>query len=315
MGSGSSAEEGAASIAIHGVTPATVDGALEALGSAAATYARACGFKAEPGEMLLVPAPDGAIAAVLFGVEAADAKRRDPFLAGKLATLLPDGTYTLADGFEDPFLAALAFERAGYRFTRFRKGGATQPRLAAPATVDGKRVKLIADAIALGRDLINRPANDLGPEALETAVRDLAEAHGARFQAIRGDDLLARGFPLIHAVGRASAEAPRLAEFSWGDAGAPKVTLVGKGVCFDTGGLDIKPSSGMLLMKKDMGGAATRAGARRHDHGRRSAGAPAGDRADRRECNRRQRLSPRRHSPEAARDRRSRSATPTRKAA
>ena len=118
------------------------------------------------------------------------------------------------------------------------------------------RLETIARAVAFGRDLINTPANDLGPAALERAAAGLAEEFGAAFEATRGDDLIARNLPLIHAVGRAAAEAPRLVDIRWGREGAPKVTLVGKGVTFDTGGLDIKPSAGMLLMKKDMGGAA-----------------------------------------------------------
>ena len=237
---------------IHGVTPSTRTGVLEHLGATAETYAAACGFKADAGETLLVPGPDGALAAVLFGTGGAD----DPYLPGKLATALPDGAYRLAGGFADPHLAAIAFERAAYRFTRFRDNKAPRPRLDTPAGVDAREVALVTGAIAMGRDLINRPANDLGPVALEAAVRELAEAHGARCAATIGADLLGAGFPLIHAVGRAANEAPRLLDLTWGAADAPKVTLVGKGVCFDTGGLDIKPSAAMLLMKKDMGGAA-----------------------------------------------------------
>ena len=241
---------------IYGVTAKTLSARLERFGVAAATYASACGFKAERGHMLLVPGPDGAIVGVMFGVEGDDAKPRDAYLAGRLATMLPAGRYRLAEGFADPRLAAIAFERGLYRFTRFRKASSPQPMLDAPAD-HADEVALVAGAIAIGRDLINRPANDLGPDALESVVYEIAEAHGASCTAIRGDDLLARNLPMIHAVGRAAAEAPRLVEFSWGDPAAPKVTLVGKGVCFDTGGLDIKPSSAMLLMKKDMGGAAT----------------------------------------------------------
>ena len=244
-------------IPIYGVTAQTLAATLEAFGTAAVTYAAACGFKGKAGQMLLVPAVDGAIAGVLFGVEAADAKHTDALLAGKLATLLPAGTYALAEGFADPRLATIAFERAAYSFTRFRKASGPQPRLETPPGVDAGEVALISGAIAFGRDLINRPANDLGPDALEAAVHEIAEAHGTDCTVVRGDDLLAKNLPMIHAVGRAAAEAPRLVEFSWGPADAPRVTLVGKGVCFDTGGLDIKPSSAMLLMKKDMGGAAT----------------------------------------------------------
>ena len=224
----------------------------------AACYAAASGYRAEPGEICLAPDETGALAGVLLGVGQGAA--RDPFMAGKLARPLPAGTYALAGGFDDPFLAALAFELGGYDFARFRRKPDRRkgsPRLRVPDGVAGVRVSLVADAIALGRDLINRPAGDLGPAALEAAAREVAGTHGASAASICGDDLLAANLPMIHAVGRAAAEPPRLVDITWGDPDAPKVTLVGKGVCFDTGGLDIKPSSAMLLMKKDMGGAAT----------------------------------------------------------
>ncbi len=203
-----------------------------------------------------MPDATGAIAAVLFGVEPAEAPHHDPFLVGALATALPAGLYAFAGGVRDPFLATLAWELSAYRFTRFRKHEAAAAVLRVDPSVDVERVECVAAAIAMGRDLVNRPANDLTPSALEEAARAVAEAGGAAFGCVKGEALL-QGFPLIHAVGRAAEQAPRLVDFSWGDPDAPKVTLVGKGVCFDTGGLDIKPSAGMLLMKKDMGGAAT----------------------------------------------------------
>ena len=129
--------------------------------------------------------------------------------------------------------------------------------LASPAGIDAKWVRRIADGVFLARDLVNTPTNDMGPDELELAVRRLAKAHKAKVSVIAGDDLIARNFPMIHAVGRASDKAPRLIDMVWGKKDAPKVTLVGKGVCFDTGGLNIKPGASMGLMKKDMGGAAT----------------------------------------------------------
>jgi leucyl aminopeptidase len=254
-------EVGRLRVAVHGVTPHTLSTVLAGLSPAGAAYVKACDFTAEAGRCLLVPRDDGAVACVLFGVEPADTRHRDPFLAGKLQGLLPRGQYRLVSGFDQPFLAALGFELAAYSFTRFRKPRAetatdSRPILEVPDGVDGARVALIAEAICLGRELINRPANDLGPEALEAAIRDMADRHGAQVASIRGDALLAANFPMVHAVGRAAAEPPRLVEFVWGRPEDPKVTLVGKGVCFDTGGLDIKPSASMLLMKKDMGGAA-----------------------------------------------------------
>ncbi|TIV51932.1 MAG: leucyl aminopeptidase family protein, partial [Mesorhizobium sp.] len=155
-----------------------------------------------------------------------------------------------------PDLAALALVLGGYVFTRYGRKPGKALRFALPSGADGAHVRRIAEGVFLARDLVNTPTSDMGPAELEEAARTLAAAHGADISVIAGDDLLARNFPMIHAVGRASTGAPRLIDMTWGPGDAPKVTLVGKGVCFDTGGLDIKPSSGMLLMKKDMGGAA-----------------------------------------------------------
>jgi leucyl aminopeptidase len=153
-------------------------------------------------------------------------------------------------------LALLGLALGGYAFSRYRKHQGRDVAFAVPEGVDGEPVRRRAEAIFLVRDLINTPASDMGPEALERAAHDLAAAHGAEVAVIAGDELLAQNFPMIHAVGRAAAQAPRLIDLTWGRPDAPKLALVGKGVCFDTGGLDIKPASGMLLMKKDMGGAA-----------------------------------------------------------
>ena len=243
-----------APIVVHGLTPLALPAFLDTLDVLGRGYVTACGFKAEPGRVLLVPGETGALARVLFGVAPRDARGSDPFAAGKLAGALPSGIYRL-EGFDDPTLATLAFALGSYRFTRFREASGPAPCLEVGREVDGARVKLVADAVALGRDLINRPANDLGPVALEAATMALARQHDARVEVVGGEELRER-FPLVHAVGRAAAEGPRLLDVTWGDEAAPKVTLVGKGVCFDTGGLDIKPSAGMLLMKKDMGGAA-----------------------------------------------------------
>ncbi len=228
-----------------------------ALSGQARAFAAACGFEAKPGQLLLAPDQDGAIARVLFGIEPASAHAPNRFAPGQLATQLPKGLYRLNEGVADPFMAALAFLLSSYRFSRYVAPKAEAPRLCAPAGVDRARIERIAAAVALGRDLVNTPANDMGPEALAEAALALAARHGARARAVVGDALLAENFPLIHAVGRGAAQAPRLVEFTHGPEDGLKVTLVGKGVCFDSGGLDIKPSSAMLLMKKDMGGAAT----------------------------------------------------------
>lgn len=228
----------------------------EALPATVAALAAANAFEAKPGSLLIAPALDGAPARVFFGVEALDAKKRDPFLAGKLAASLPAGLYRLGENVADPQTAALAFLLASYSFSRYVAPKGEKPRLCAPQGIDRARVERIASAVALGRDLVNTPANDMGPEALAESALALAAKFGAQSRAIVGDALLVENFPLIHAVGRASAQAPRLVELTHGPEDGLKVTLVGKGVCYDTGGLDIKPSSAMALMKKDMGGAA-----------------------------------------------------------
>jgi len=229
----------------------------ERLPAPARAFAAAQGFEAKPGRHCLLPDERGGILGVVFGLESASAKHVDPFLPGKLATLLPEGVYRFETVPADPTLATLAWLLGGYRFDRYRKRPGKAVRLVVPQGVDHDEVASIAHAVAAGRDLINTPTNDLGPDGIEAAARHLADRHGAAFSSIVGEDLLRENFPMIHAVGRASATAPRLIDIRWGREDAPKVTLVGKGVAFDTGGLDIKPSASMLLMKKDMGGAAT----------------------------------------------------------
>ena len=188
------------------------------------------------------------------------ARRRLRFGLAKCLAALPGGDWALIGPLSpaDQTEAALGWLLAGYRFGRYRPGKKVPPlaRLVCPAGVDAGPILAMAEGEFLTRDLINTPAQDMGPEELELAFLSLASRFGAATKVVRGDDLLAQNFPMIHAVGRASTRAPRLLEMRWGTVG-PRLTLVGKGVCFDTGGLDIKPSSGMLLMKKDMGGAAT----------------------------------------------------------
>lgn len=227
---------------------------------AARAFAEASGFEAQPARILVCPDVDGKIACALMGLPATSSRNRDPFLPARLAATLPPGTWRFANAPGDDTkameLGALAFALASYGFSRYRNRSVVKTKLVAPDEVDLRKLTRIADAVCMARDLINTPANDMGPEALEAAALDTAKQFGARAKVIRGDDLLKRNFPLVHAVGRAAAQAPRLVDLSWGPANAPKVTLVGKGVCFDSGGLDIKPSSAMLLMKKDMAGAA-----------------------------------------------------------
>jgi leucyl aminopeptidase len=247
---------GAASVPIWFVTTDTYAQVSGEIGTTARRFAESAKFEPKPGQFLLLPGTDGALSGVLFGLEPAGKTEKDRFLPGRLAGLLPAGTYRFANAAHDPRLAVLAFALGAYKFTRYRKAEAYAAKLELPDTLDGAELSRMAQGVSLARDLINTPANDMGPAELEEAARQVAGRHGATFRAITGDELLKQNFPLIHAVGRASPRAPRLIDLTWGDAAHPKVTLVGKGVCFDTGGLDIKPDSGMLIMKKDMGGAA-----------------------------------------------------------
>ncbi|MCP8885248.1 leucyl aminopeptidase family protein [Devosia sp. XJ19-1] len=231
------------------------DGGLDAADIAPAhkAWARSNGFTGQRGRLLAVPGAEGAIDLWLFGVGAAEG--RSPFVAGLAGAGLPEGAFRLAGEFGDPTLSAIAFRLGAYRFDRYREQRA-MPTLSLPDAADAAEVERQVEAATLARDLINTPANDLGPDALEQTTRDFARRHAMSITVTKGDDLLSANFPMIHAVGRASAQAPRLIDLTWGNAGHPKVTLVGKGVTFDTGGLDIKTAAGMLSMKKDMGGAA-----------------------------------------------------------
>jgi leucyl aminopeptidase len=246
---------GAASVPIWFVTAAGWRDLSAGLDQNACGFAQAAGFEPSPGRHSLLPGPDGSLAAVLFGLED-EGKPFNPFLPGTLAGVLPRGIYRFANAAHDPRLAAIAVALGAYRFVRYGKP-ANEVRLEVPEQMDGAELSRIVEAVYLARDLINTPANDMGPGELADAAAALAASHGAGVDVTVGDDLLARNFPLIHAVGRAAARQPRLIDVSWGDPAAPKVTMVGKGVCFDSGGLDIKSDSGMLLMKKDMGGAAS----------------------------------------------------------
>ena len=237
-------------------TKATWEGIAKDLPEHARQFAAANDFTAKPGKCLTLPSPDGRIAQVVFGLEDETGKSRDLFRPGALPGLLPPGVYRFANAPHDVRLATLAFALGAYRFGRYRKNETPAVRLVPPDGVDVADIARMAEAAALARDLINTPSNDMGPEELAQAAQALAARFGASFNCIVGDELVKQNFPLIHAVGMASTRAPRLIDLTWGDPSHPKVTLVGKGVCFDTGGLDLKPSSGMLIMKKDMGGAA-----------------------------------------------------------
>ena len=211
------------------------------------------GFAAEAGRWLILPAEDGSAAALLLCV--GDDGIRVAFSGLPLA--VPEGTYRFdTDDGETATAAALGWAIGGYRFTRYRDPTRSPARLVWPEASDRDHVVACGEATYLARDLINTPAGDMGPAELTLAVQEVAGQFGATFHAYVGDELLSAGFPMVHAVGRASSRAPRVAELRWGNPDHPTIAVVGKGVCFDTGGLDLKPSAGMLLMKKDMGGAA-----------------------------------------------------------
>ncbi|HWY60708.1 MAG TPA: leucyl aminopeptidase family protein [Rhizomicrobium sp.] len=213
-------------------------------------YLKASFFAAREGELRLVPARGGLAGAVL-GL----GKSKDALALAAFSEKLPDGFYRLGEvpDFCGGNHAALAWLLGLYQFARYKKPSKRAPRLVLPLGVDGEEISHIAENIFLARDLINTPPNDMGPEELAAAASALAKKHGAKFRVISGV-ALKKNYPLIHAVGQGSTRAPRLIELVWGS--GPKVTLVGKGVCFDTGGYDLKPASGMATMKKDMGGAA-----------------------------------------------------------
>jgi leucyl aminopeptidase len=200
-----------------------------------------------------VPDGQGGLSQVLVGIE----EGIDRWSMAALPTSLPKGDYKLAESVDGSEAEAACFAWAigGYRFQRYKKRDGALARLVWPAGIDCAAIRRTVAALTLARDLINTPAEDMGPPHLAEAAKQVAKAHKAKFSVIVGDDLLKRNYPAIHAVGRAAAQPPRLIDMSWGT-GGPRLTLVGKGVCFDSGGLDLKPSSGMLMMKKDMGGAA-----------------------------------------------------------
>ena len=250
------ADATAAAIPLHMLDEHSVGDWISAQDTATQTWANACGFAGALGQILVCPGVDG-IALAAIGYGNAHARARGRFHLASAAAKLPKGTYTLHHTLPTDTLEieALGWLLAGYRFDRYKPQSKMQAELIAPEGIDTARVTAIANGEALSRNLINTPAADMGPPNLANAARDLAETFGAAITVTTGDALLIDDFPMIHAVGRASAHAPRLIDMKWGTKG-PRLTLVGKGVCFDTGGLNLKPGASMGLMKKDMGGAA-----------------------------------------------------------
>ncbi|MDR1827901.1 MAG: leucyl aminopeptidase family protein [Methylobacteriaceae bacterium] len=243
-------------IPVYLVSAAEWEERLSALPDFVAAAARAHSFRPKPGNHLLALNGKGTVGGVLFGVAAPDDPAYDPFIFGTLPTVLPAGTYKFADPPAKPDLAALSWLLGSYAFTRYKSKPAVEAVLVTPRGVNSEDMLRMAEAVAFGRDLVNTPTSDLGPDSLESAAVKFAKSRQAKFKVVTGSRLIDKGFPLIHAVGRAGDEEPRLITLTWGDKEHPLVTLVGKGVVFDTGGLDIKTSNSMQLMKKDMGGAA-----------------------------------------------------------
>ncbi|WP_037314539.1 leucyl aminopeptidase family protein [Ruegeria halocynthiae] len=220
-------------------------------------WVRANGFTGALGQALLIPGSDGTPECALAGYGKAAGRGRKRFPLAAAAETLPEGVYHIASGLPDAALntECLGWLLAGYAFDRYAGQSPAKARLVAPSGIDGAQIEVLAQAEALTRDLVNTPTADMGPDQLQDAVEALAQEFDASCTVIRGQALLDQNFPMIHAVGRAATQDPCLIEMNWGSTG-PKLTLVGKGVCFDTGGLNLKPGNSMALMKKDMGGSA-----------------------------------------------------------
>jgi leucyl aminopeptidase len=227
---------------------------LAALSPAERRWAEGAGFDGRPDSHCALPDARGGVARVIAGVRDGN----DPWALASLAQKLPRGRYALGKG---PVAisaenAAFAWDLGSYQFTRYKRGKRKPADLQVDPSTRVRQSLELAHAVRLVRDLVNTPTEDMGPEDLSDVAREQAERFGGEFDEWVGDELIAQNFPAIHAVGRAAARAPRLLEINWGNPKHPRVAIVGKGVCFDSGGLDIKTAEGMRLMKKDMGGAA-----------------------------------------------------------
>lgn len=242
-----------AAVPIHALRTSEWPAWVETRGEALRRLALAHDFRAQAGRILLVPATDGSIERVLFGI----GEKASAMALGALSQHLPAGDYRIAAAPREfsAGLAAIAWGLGAYAFERYKPRKRAAPRLVLPDGADAAEVRRVVEATALARDLVNTPAGDMGPVALTAAAEAVATRFGAAIEIISGEELRT-GYPLIHAVGLAASEAPRLVHLYWGAPDAPRVAIVGKGVTFDTGGLDIKSDANMRIMKKDMGGAA-----------------------------------------------------------
>ncbi|MFV1491368.1 leucyl aminopeptidase family protein [Phaeobacter sp. JH18-32] len=251
------ADPATASLDLHVLDQDKCEDWLANAPSETSNWARTNGFRGAIGQVLVIPDRDGAPRQVLVGYGTAKDRARGRFILAGALSALPGATYRLVEGIaeEDRPAECLGWLLAQYRFDRYKSGRVSETHLIAPEGVDTARIEACAAGEYLTRDLINTPASDMGPQDLQEATQALADRYGAALDVVADEDLLTQNFPMIHTVGRASDRRPRLLDMRWGNTG-PKLTLVGKGVCFDTGGLNLKPGSSMALMKKDMGGAA-----------------------------------------------------------
>lgn len=243
---------------IYFAAPGSLEKDLGDLSKEQRVWLQDTGWKPDKGKIALLPGADGQMDGAVLGLGAIREEAEMALLIGQLARTIPAGAYHFHEDPPAVELATISWLMGGYYFDRYSDRHARAVRhLRLPDGVDKDNVIRIVNGMTLGRDLINTPPNDLGPAELADAAQHLADQHGAEFSTIVGKDLLRQNFPLIYTVGRASDRPPRLIELRWGEADHPKVTLVGKGICFDTGGLNLKLGNSMILMKKDMGGAAT----------------------------------------------------------
>ena len=252
------ADSNAASIPLHLVASDQLEDWLAGQSDQIKNWVKAANYTAAFGAVLALPSETGEVSAALIGYGSTEARARKRFALGAGRKALPVAKFHLESALSDEALKVelLGWLLAGYSFDRYNDQSKDLAALVCPSKIDKAEIEAIAAGEALTRDLINTPASDMGPPDLEAAARALAKTHSAKIDVIEGDALLEQNFPMIHAVGRAASRAPRLIDMRWGTSG-PTLALVGKGVCFDTGGLNLKPGSSMGLMKKDMGGAAT----------------------------------------------------------
>lgn len=229
------------------------DEGVDGLFKQAAKLAEIHGFKGTAGQLVLAHDGDGELKDVLYGI----GKGQDPLVTAGLSAKLPKGAYEIVRDADMSFSQiAAGWADGAYRFEKYLKEKSTPPQLVIPETADSYALEREAAAVSHLRDMVNTPAQDMGPKEVQDEIETLAKRFGAKVTAIVGDDLLKENYPMVHAVGRAGVFKPRFVHLTWGDESHRKLALVGKGVTFDSGGLDIKPGSGMRIMKKDMGGAA-----------------------------------------------------------